>query len=104
VPDTHERPAQHSADATHVCADVRHAQRPAVHDIQPQHWRLEVQPALAAEQQRVDVGAALHVSPVQQAVAGVQSAPETVHIVLVRQRPDSHVSPTEQGDPDAQQD
>lgn len=61
-------------------------------------------PALAAAQQRVDTGAALQVSPVQQAFAGVQSAPETVHIVLVWQRPDSHVSPTEQADPDAQQD
>lgn len=104
MPDTHERPAQHSADATQVCADVRHAQRPAVHDIQPQHWRLEVQPAPAAAQQRVDVGAALQVNPAQQAADGVQSAPETVHTVLVWQRPDSQVSPTEQGDPDAQQD
>ena len=63
-----------------------------------------MQPAPAAAQQRVDTGAALHVSPAQQAFAGVQTAPETVHIVLVWQRPDSHVSPTEQGDPEAQQD
>jgi hypothetical protein len=45
VPERQLSPAQQSALAVQVCAEVRQAQRPVTQVIDPQHWRLLVQAA-----------------------------------------------------------
>lgn len=104
VPDWHVSPAQQSALAAQVCAELRHAQRPAVQSIEPQHSVLDVHAPIASRQQSVEIGDARHDSPSQHALALVQLRDAAVQDVVARpQRPDVQVSPAAQAVPVAQQ-
>ncbi len=90
VPDWQVSPSQQSALAAQVCAELRHAQRPAVQSMAPQHSVLLVHVAAASRQHSVAVGDARHESPAQQVAIEVHARPAAVHapMVLRMQVPD----------------
>ena len=104
VPDWQVSPAQQSAVAAQVCAELRHTQRPAVQSIDPQHSVLVVHAPAASRQQSDALGDARQESPVQHSVAAAQARPAAAQVVVARmQRPPWHMSPAVQAAPVAQQ-
>lgn len=101
TPIVHESPEQQSADVVQVCEPVRHAQRPPVQSIWPQHSAELVHVWLTSPQHRVEVGLARQLSPLQQPDAAVQVPAAAVHMLVAgrRQVPLAHSRPVAQRSP-----